>query len=166
MFVKLLYNCEVNIKCDEKGAVYTNSVAETIKLGEFLGSFAKKGMVFALGGDLAAGKTTLTKGIAKGLGVEGIVKSPTFNILKIYEGKEMQLYHIDAYRLVGTEYDLGLMEGSENALTVVEWPILYADMPEFHLYINLRYYGPEKRQFIFEPHGEKYIRFLQESGLW
>ena len=58
--------------------IRTNSESETIQLGELLGKHAEKGMVFALEGDLAGGKTTITKGIGKGLGVKGVINSPTF----------------------------------------------------------------------------------------
>jgi tRNA threonylcarbamoyladenosine biosynthesis protein TsaE len=69
-------------------------------LGEKLGRNAKENMVFLLDGDLGAGKTTLTQGIAKGLDIKKNVTSPTFTIQKIYHGR-MPLYHIDAYRLEG-----------------------------------------------------------------
>ncbi|MBR3349221.1 MAG: tRNA (adenosine(37)-N6)-threonylcarbamoyltransferase complex ATPase subunit type 1 TsaE, partial [Solobacterium sp.] len=79
---------------------YTDSIEETHALGRRIGESVSENMVILLSGDLGAGKTTLTQGIAKGLGVKRTVTSPTFTILKIYRGR-MPLYHIDAYRLEG-----------------------------------------------------------------
>ncbi|MBO7086497.1 MAG: tRNA (adenosine(37)-N6)-threonylcarbamoyltransferase complex ATPase subunit type 1 TsaE, partial [Bacilli bacterium] len=74
--------------------IYINNAKQMIDLGERIGKVVEANMVIALDGDLGAGKTTMTKGIAKGLGVEGIVNSPTFVIMKIYEGR-LTLYHLD-----------------------------------------------------------------------
>ena len=81
----------------------------THDLGELLGKHAKENMVFLLDGDLGAGKTALTQGIAKGLEIRRAVTSPTFTIQKIYHGR-LNLYHIDAYRLENTQQDLGFDE--------------------------------------------------------
>ena len=82
-----------------KGYTYISTDLEaTHALGELLGKHAKENMVFLLDGDLGAGKTALTQGIAKGLGIRRAVTSPTFTIQKIYHGR-LNLYHIDAYRL-------------------------------------------------------------------
>ena len=82
--------------------VITNTPQETIRLGENIGSCLKKGDVLALTGELGSGKTTLVKGIAKGLGVSDIryINSPTFVIVKEYKGR-IPLYHFDIYRLKG-----------------------------------------------------------------
>ena len=77
----------------------TNSAEETIELGKRIGSTCLGGEVFLLLGDLGAGKTCLSQGIAQGLGIKTKVNSPTFNIMKIYRGKKLSLCHIDAYRL-------------------------------------------------------------------
>jgi tRNA threonylcarbamoyladenosine biosynthesis protein TsaE len=89
--------------------VKTDSLEETHQLGEILGRNAMANMVFLLDGDLGAGKTTLTQGIAKGLDIHKNVTSPTFTIQKIYHGR-LPLYHIDAYRLEGVDQDLGFEE--------------------------------------------------------
>ena len=94
--------------------VCTQNLEQTHALGEKIGRAAQKNMVFLLDGDLGAGKTTLTQGIAKGLDIRRNVTSPTFTILKIYQGR-MPLYHIDAYRLEGTVQDLGFEELMEDA---------------------------------------------------
>ena len=75
-----------------------NNLKETEKFGIFLGENLKPGDVVCLNGDLGAGKTTLTKSIAKGLGIDDYVTSPTFTIVNEYYGKT-DLYHIDTYRL-------------------------------------------------------------------
>ena len=102
----------------------TRSEQETIKLGERVGRLLPSGSVVALVGDLAGGKTTFTKGIGKALNVSKIINSPTFTILKIYNG-DKTLYHIDAYRLENNEYDLGLHEFEDDGITVIEWPEYY-----------------------------------------
>ena len=77
------------------------SLEETRELGMKLASLIKPGMLITLSGDLGAGKTTFTKYLGKGLGVKKTINSPTFTILKIYQGASMPVYHIDAYRLEG-----------------------------------------------------------------
>ena len=71
-----------------------NSREETILLGEKIGALAFPNMLITMNGDLGAGKTTMTKGIAKGLEIDGIINSPTFTIMKIHQGK-YTLYHLD-----------------------------------------------------------------------
>jgi len=93
-------------------------------LGERLGRRARGGTVIALRGGLGAGKTALTKGIARGLGVEDEVTSPTYTIVSEYEGR-LRLHHVDAYRLSGPE-DFAAIGGEElladpGGLTVIEW---------------------------------------------
>lgn len=101
----------------------TSSAEETIALGKKLGSFLKKGDVVALQGTLAAGKTTITKGIAKALGVEDTITSPTFCLISEYQGK-IPLYHFDVYRLQGADDFANL--GAEDMIygdgvCLIEW---------------------------------------------
>ena len=77
----------------------THTTEETIALGARLGALLQAGDVLVLTGDLGAGKTQLTKGMATGMGITDDVTSPTFNILMVYEGSSMPLYHFDLYRL-------------------------------------------------------------------
>lgn len=142
--------------------LYTNSVEETHALGEKLGKNAKENMVFLLKGDLGAGKTTLTQGIAKGLGIERNVTSPTFNIQKIYHGR-LDLYHIDAYRLEGLHQDLGFEEFLEDGgLTVIEWSQFLPDLlPEENLSISIQLGEDEQRKFTFEATGKEYEELLE-----
>ena len=102
---------------------HTNSADETIELGKQIGSLLKKGDIIALQGDLAAGKTTITKGIAEALDVKDEITSPTFCLISEYEGK-MPLYHMDVYRLEGSEDFINL--GVEdliygNGVSLIEW---------------------------------------------
>ena len=81
---------------------------EMNKLGQIIGSLCYPKIVFAMNGDLGAGKTTLTKGIGLALGIKRVINSPTFNIVKCYFDSILPLYHIDAYRLEDLHQDLGL----------------------------------------------------------
>ena len=101
----------------------THSAEETIQLGKKIGSLLQPGAIIAMEGNLAAGKTTITKGIAESLGIEETITSPTFTLISEYEGK-MPLYHMDVYRLDSCEdfINLGvedLMYG--EGVSIIEW---------------------------------------------
>ncbi len=101
----------------------TSSAEETITLGEKIGRLLKKGDIIAMQGTLAAGKTTITKGIAKALGITDTITSPTFCLISEYQGT-MPLYHMDVYRLDGTEDFINL--GTDDMLygdgvSIIEW---------------------------------------------
>ena len=118
-----------------------NNLEETEKFGIFLGENLKAGDVVCLNGDLGAGKTTLTKSIAKGLGIHDYVTSPTFTIVNEYYGK-IDLYHIDTYRLddmVDVDY-LGFDEYFySDGVTIVEWAEKIRDsLPEEYMEINIK----------------------------
>ncbi|MEA4874784.1 tRNA (adenosine(37)-N6)-threonylcarbamoyltransferase complex ATPase subunit type 1 TsaE [Anaerorhabdus sp.] len=146
--------------------VKTNKPEETKELGKQLGLLAKENMVFTLTGDLGAGKTTLTQGIAKGLNIEKTVSSPTFTILKIYHGR-MDLYHFDAYRLEGLHQDLGFEEMIDgDGLTVIEWPMYIQDMiGEEFLEIEIKFIEEEVREFVLKANGKAYEELLGEIQL-
>lgn len=143
--------------------LYSNSLEETHALGEKLGKLAEQNMVYLLDGDLGAGKTALTQGIAKGLGITRNVTSPTFNIQKIYHGR-MNLYHIDAYRLEGLHQDLGLDEYLyDDGLTVIEWSEFVPELiPEGYLKVSIKLLDGDQRKFTFTASGEKYEKLLEE----
>ena len=108
----------------------TASREETIALGERLGEALRSGDVLVLTGDLGAGKTQLTKGIAAGMGVVGDVTSPTFTIEMVYEGAEMPLCHFDLYRLDDAEQleDTGIFDVlGADGVCVIEWGEQFAD---------------------------------------
>ena len=114
---------------DDKRFV-TTSTEETIALGARLGAALQPGDVLVLTGDLGAGKTQLTKGIAAALGVDDDVTSPTFNILMVYDGAKMPLYHFDLYRLDDADQleDIGLYEMLDgDGACVIEWGEQFAD---------------------------------------
>lgn len=142
--------------------VITTTIEETHALGERIARAAAPDMVILLDGDLGAGKTTLTQGIAKGLGVKRRVTSPTFNILKIYHGS-IPLYHIDAYRLEGISQDLGFDELlDDEGLTVIEWSEYVPGLvPVHYLRISIRLLEDTKRQFSFSAIGEEYEKLLE-----
>lgn len=101
----------------------TSSPEETVELGKKIGRMLKNGDVIAMQGTLAAGKTTITKGIAAALGIEDTITSPTFCLISEYQGK-MPLYHMDVYRLNGAEdfAELGtddMIYG--NGVSIIEW---------------------------------------------
>ncbi len=141
----------------------TNSREETHLLGEKIGSHLKGNMVILLDGDLGAGKTTLTQGIAKGLHIKKNVTSPTFTILKIYHG-DMTLYHIDAYRLEGISQDLGFEELlDDDGVTVIEWAQYVPDLiPEDYLEISVNLLENDARNFHMKAYGKQYEELLEE----
>lgn len=108
----------------------TCSTRETIALGERLGALLRAGDVLVLTGDLGAGKTQLTKGVAAGMGVEDDVTSPTFTIQMVYEGAKLPLYHFDLYRLEDPDQldDTGLFDvlGGDGPC-VIEWGEQFVD---------------------------------------
>lgn len=102
----------------------SRSQEETISLGVRLGRLAHEGDVLVLTGDLGAGKTQLTKGIAQGMGVTDDVTSPTFTIEMVYQGRELPLYHFDLYRLDNADQldDTGLFDVlGVDGVCVIEW---------------------------------------------
>lgn len=134
--------------------IKTESMEETIRLGERLAVLLKAGDVITLEGELGAGKTTFTKGIANGLGVKETLSSPTFTIIKEYIG-DLPLYHMDAYRLEHSEEDLGFEEYFNGAgITVVEWAQFIDEfLPNDRLDVKIEYLNEHKRIFTFSPSG-------------
>lgn len=132
--------------------IVTNSFEQTIKLGELIAQNSYQNLVITLSGDLGAGKTTLVKGIAKGLGIKEKVTSPTFNILKCYFIKPLPLYHIDAYRLNEGNKDIGLEEFIDgDGLCVIEWPMYIQEMiPDEKLDIKITHLGNDNRNILIK----------------
>lgn len=99
------------------------NIKETEAIGEIIAGILEKGTIICLDGDLGAGKTTLTQFIAKKFGVDEYVTSPTFTIIKEYEGN-LPFYHMDVYRIESEEdmYDLGFEEYIySDGITIIEW---------------------------------------------
>jgi tRNA threonylcarbamoyladenosine biosynthesis protein TsaE len=102
----------------------SHSPAETEVLGETFGRAAERGFVFALSGDLGAGKTQFVKGLARGLGISARVHSPTFTLVNEYGGGRLKLFHLDLYRLETPAQILSAGVGeflSPDGVSVIEW---------------------------------------------
>ncbi|GED52697.1 MULTISPECIES: tRNA (adenosine(37)-N6)-threonylcarbamoyltransferase complex ATPase subunit type 1 TsaE [Brevibacillus] len=140
-----------------------SGVEETLRFAEKLGVRLLPGDFLALEGDLGAGKTTFTQGLARGLEVKGTVNSPTFTIIKEYEGR-LPLYHMDVYR-VGEDVDsLGLDDYFfGEGVTVVEWASLIEDvLPPERLTVILRSEGDDARRIQLIPRGDRYVKLCEE----
>lgn len=140
----------------------SNSAEETNLIGERLASLLEAGDVLTLEGDLGAGKTTFTKGIAKGLGVKRTVNSPTFTIVKEYEGR-LPLYHMDVYRLEDSDEDIGFDEYfNGNGVSVVEWAQFIEEyLPTDRLDIRIKYNG-DSRILEFLSNGSHFESIINE----
>ncbi len=145
--------------------VVSHSLAQTHRLGTRLGELLRGGEMILLDGDLGTGKTTLTQGIAEGLGIREVVSSPTFTLLKEYEGR-LPLYHFDLYRLEDPNeiLDLGFEEYFySNGVCVVEWANKAEEIwPEEHLRIRLKVVSDTKRGLVFIGQGARYADLLSE----
>jgi len=134
-------------------------------LGESLGRQLRPGDVVALYGDLGAGKTTLTKGIAVGLGLDADIHSPTFTLIHEHPGA-VPLYHVDLYRLSSEEEveTLGLEEYIyDDGITVIEWAdTMRSFLPAERLDITLRMTGDTDRELIFETDSERLGKIIEE----
>ena len=126
----------------------SKSVEETMNFGQFVGKHAVDGLFIALTGDLGAGKTHFVQGLAEGLGITGVVSSPTFNIMNYYEGR-LPLKHFDFYRLDSEEdlYNIGWEEYSLGGVTVAEWADMFPSLlPEETIYIQLSVMSETERE--------------------
>ncbi|CDZ75275.1 tRNA A37 threonylcarbamoyladenosine biosynthesis protein TsaE [ [Peptoniphilus sp. ING2-D1G] len=135
-----------------------NNTKETAELGLKLGAFLKAGDVVCLNGDLGSGKTTLTKSIGKGMGVEDYITSPTFTIINEYYSK-LNLYHFDTYRLENIE-DMEYLGFDEyfygNGVCVIEWADKIKEfLPEDYLELNIERIDENKRKIIFKAVGKR-----------
>lgn len=137
----------------------------TYELANQISKIVEPGMVILLEGDLGAGKTTFTKGLAQGLGITRVIKSPTYTIIREYPKGRLPLYHMDLYRLSEDEAELlGLEEYFDGeGLCVVEWPSVANElMPKEFLRIkiisNLK--TEQERLFQFKVKGEQYEELL------
>ncbi|SES03465.1 tRNA (adenosine(37)-N6)-threonylcarbamoyltransferase complex ATPase subunit type 1 TsaE [Salipaludibacillus aurantiacus] len=147
----------------QEWTITTHSPEETAHIAEKLGKLLEKEDIITLEGDLGAGKTTFTKALAAALGVTRTVNSPTFTLMKEYEGR-VPFYHMDAYRIEDEFEDLGLEEYFEGeGVTVVEWPSMIAEqLPEQRMNIKIKFCGGNVREFRFTACGERYISLGKE----
>jgi len=136
----------------------TFSEAETHRLGQRLGGRLRAGDTVLLSGELGAGKSVLARGIARGLGVEGAMPSPTFTLMTVHSGARCPVYHMDLYRLKSAAdlYESGLEEYiGGDGVALIEWPERAMDaLPPRHLAAELLYEGDESsRRIIVTPMG-------------
>ncbi len=143
----------------------SHSARETARIGSALGQYAEPGDVFLLSGELGAGKTCLTQGIAKGLGVDEYVRSPTFVLVSVHQGR-LPLYHIDIYRLdeVAEVVDLGLEEYlAGDGVSVIEWASKALEVfPQPCMLVTLTYEGENERLIQLEARGERFESLLAQ----
>ena len=130
---------------------------ETIELAQNFESEKFPNMIICLNGELGSGKTMFTKGIANALGINENITSPTFTIIKEYEG-ELPLYHMDVYRLDGNTDGIGIEEYfNKGGVVVIEWADTIKDiLPKERLDIKFKVLDENKRMLILKPYGAKY----------
>jgi tRNA threonylcarbamoyladenosine biosynthesis protein TsaE len=127
------------------------TAGDTRSIGRVLAPLLAPGDALALTGELGAGKTTFVQGLARGLGFEGAVASPTFTLVREYRGGRLLLVHADVYRLdrVQDVVDLALEEEAEGGILVVEWgDAVEAVLPEDHLVVELTVPGPGEERVV------------------
>lgn len=137
--------------------VTTKNELETIEIAQNFESEKFPNMIICLDGELGSGKTVFTKGIANALGIDETITSPTYTIIKEYNG-ELPLYHMDVYRLDGNIDGTGIEEYfNKGGVVVIEWADTIKNiLPAERLDIKFKVLDENKRLLIFEPHGCKY----------
>ena len=139
----------------------TKNEDELMAFGKKLGNLLEKNDILILTGELGAGKTTLTKGLAKGLGINQMIKSPTYTIVREYEGR-LPLYHLDVYRIGGDADSIDLDEFLfGDGVTVIEWGhLLGEDLPSDYLELEILK-KDEGREIRCYAHGQRASRLLE-----
>jgi len=146
--------------------IITRNPDQTIKLGIAISGLLQKGDILALFGNLGSGKTTLVKGIAKGLRVKSrIVNSPSFVLLKEYEGR-LPLYHFDFYRIEKPEetYGIGLEEFLfGKGVCVIEWADrIRRILPKQYLRLDLKFLDKDRRKISMSGFGRRYRELVKK----
>lgn len=144
----------IKIKDLDGMAVFATTLAKYLSAGDLV----------LLNGDLGAGKTTLSQFIGKALGVKRNINSPTFNIIKSYQGLNLKLHHMDCYRLEDSEEDLGFDEYFEDeAVILIEWSQFISEfLPPSSLTINITTLNESKRNIELEAQGGHYAKIKEE----
>ena len=135
----------------------TNSPTQTEAIGAALGKIIEPGTVIAYRGDLGAGKTAFTRGLAKGLGCIEIVTSPTYTIVNEYLGGRIPLFHFDMYRLRSSDdlFDIGWEDYLDRGgVCAVEWSENVDDAMEDAIYITIEKLGEDARRITIEGGGD------------
>lgn len=143
-----------------------NGLEETKEFGIKLGKLLQAGDVVCLNGELGAGKTTLTKSIGLGLGVDDYITSPTFSLINEYEGRIL-LYHFDVYRLENTEelYDLGFDEYFYGrGVSIIEWADkIESFLPKERIVLDIENTkNTDERKINITIYGDRYKEILEE----
>ncbi|GEK32346.1 tRNA (adenosine(37)-N6)-threonylcarbamoyltransferase complex ATPase subunit type 1 TsaE [Kurthia zopfii] len=143
--------------------IQIKSIDETKQLAEKIANLLEAQDTLTLEGDLGAGKTTFTQFLAKGLEVKRNVNSPTFTIMKQYEGR-LPLNHLDVYRLADSDEDLGWDEiFYGDAVSIVEWAhLIEQDLPEERLALTIKRVDENARLFTLTPIGKRYEQLCEE----
>ncbi|NLK63896.1 MAG: tRNA (adenosine(37)-N6)-threonylcarbamoyltransferase complex ATPase subunit type 1 TsaE [Tissierellia bacterium] len=145
--------------------IIARNIKDTEKLGKIIAKRIEKGTVICLDGELGVGKTALTQFIAKEFGVKENIISPTFTIIKEYEGK-LPFYHMDVYRIDSEDdmYDLGYDEYIySEGVTIIEWADLIKGMlPEERINIEIKRIDDEKREINIEGKGLIFEKLVWE----
>ena len=131
----------------------TNSPAETEQIGAALGKILPAGAILAYRGDLGAGKTAFTRGLARGLGYAEPVTSPTYTIVNEYLGGRLPLFHFDMYRLGSSDdlWDIGWEDYLERGgVCAVEWSENVDEAMENAIYVTIHKTGEESRRIVIE----------------
>lgn len=138
------------------------SLSDTERLAKIISNGLFPGFILGLTGDLGSGKTTFTKYLAKHIGIKDNINSPTFTILKVYHN-DLDLYHMDVYRLEGIGYDYELDDFIYgNGVSVIEWYQYIEEMlPEELLTMNIRVIDEQTREVIVNGKG-RYEKIVKE----
>lgn len=130
---------------------------DTIELAQNLESEKFPNMIICLNGELGSGKTLFTKGFAQALGIKDNITSPTFSIIKEYDG-ELPLYHMDVYRLDGNTSGVNIEEYyTKGGVVIIEWADTIKDiLPKERLDIKIKVLDENKRILVITPYGKQY----------
>lgn len=153
---------EVGMKMT-KIKMMSNREEDTLQIAKTLATFVSAGDVISLSGNLGVGKTAFSRGFAKGLDIDERITSPTFTIVKEYEGR-LPLYHMDVYRLEYSEEDLGFDEYFYgDGVAIVEWAEFIEDfLPDEYLAIKILRTGETSREITIEAIGKKHEPLLEQ----
>ena len=130
---------------------------DTIELAQNLESEKFPNMIICLDGELGSGKTVFTKAFANAMEINETITSPTFNIIKEYDG-DIPLYHMDVYRLDGKSNNIGIEDYfDKGGIVIIEWASMISDiLPQERLEINFKIIDEDKRVLVIKPYGKKY----------
>lgn len=138
--------------------ITTHDERETIELAENFESEKFPNMVICLTGDLGSGKTVFAKGFANALGIEEVITSPTFNIVKEYYSGETPFFHMDVYRIDECNAEINFAEYFvKKGISIIEWSdLIKSDLPDERLQISIKIIDEDTRLFIIKPIGRRY----------